>query len=247
MTTAVGGVVHDMNNLLAGMLVQTSLALTKLPPDSPSRTHIEKVAKAVRRAADLTRDLVAYSEGEPGVCESLNFSQLVQDNVELLRALLSRDVEVELNLEPDSPDLHVDRSRMQHLLMNLLLNATEALPQGKGKITVSINRAARPPAELNGWMVVATGATAPEYLAMEVSDTGAGMAKEALPYIFMPFYTTKRAGRGLGLSSALDIVRAHQGYLLVKSAVGQGAKFRVLLPITPGGAPAVNGSNGPGR
>jgi signal transduction histidine kinase len=224
-----GGVAHDFNNLLTGILGNASLVLDLMDPDSGLRMMLQDIIRASERAADLTRQLLAYAGKGKFVIEPVNASVLVRDISELLRSSVSRTVELSLHLEPDLPCIEGDASQIQQLVMNLILNAVEATGERPGVVRVTTSvREVRP-----GDRVGHFRPDPPQpgiYVAIEVRDDGCGMSDLVKAQIFDPFFTTKFTGRGLGLAAALGIVRGHKGSICVESAEGSGSCFTVLLP-----------------
>ena len=231
-----GGIAHDFNNLLTGILGQASLALAVLPPDSPARGPIHKAAGAAGRAADLTRQLLAYAGKGQYQIASVDLNELIIENIGLQETAMPPRARLRLELAPDLPTVLADRGQMQQVLMNLVINAAEAIPRAAaGRVTVrtcvrhvGLEAADDSPAGLH----VAPG----DYVCLEVEDSGTGMSPDVLAQIFDPFYSTKGSGRGLGLSALRGIVRAHKGGLLVATAPEQGTRFQVLVPVEPRGA-----------
>src|SRR4051812_47912288 len=223
-----GGVAHDFNNLLTGILGNASLVLEVVNPDQEVRGMLQDIIRASERAADLTRQLLAYAGKGKFVIEPVNVSSLVRDISELLRAV-PRTVDISLHLHPDLPLIEGDASQIQQLVMNLILNAVEATGERPGvvRVTTSVRQVA--PGDRVGHFrpdPPQPGA----YVSIEVMDDGCGMSEIIKTQIFDPFFTTKFTGRGLGLAAALGIVRGHKGCIGVESAEGSGSSFTVLLP-----------------
>jgi PAS domain S-box-containing protein len=235
-----GGIAHDFNNLLVAMLGQTSLALSKLPPDSEARSHVEKAVKAASRAADLTRQLLAYSGGGQFEQRPVQINDLIQDNLHLFEVAISKTVQLRSSLAADLPLIDGDTGQLQQVIMNLIINASEAIGEQPGVVTVMT----RPYmlTEDNAEWAQYTGLPLPvgDYVRVAVADTGGGMNADTLARIFDPFFTTKFTGRGLGLAAVLGIVRSHGGGLQVDSRPGQGTTFYLLFPVStaPPAAPA---------
>lgn len=225
-----GGIAHDFNNLLTAMLGQNSLALIKLPTDSPARRHLEKSVVSAKRAADLTRQLLAYAGKGQFLIESIDLNVLVREGTGLLETVLPKQASLNLSLAKPLPPIEADRGQIQQIMMNLVINASEAIDEQSGQVwirtylqTVSADEQA-------------TGLILPEpmgsgtYVCLEVSDTGRGMTQADQERIFDPYYSTKGQGRGLGLSATLGIIRSYQGYLQLQSILGQGSRFQVYFP-----------------
>jgi signal transduction histidine kinase len=224
-----GGVAHDFNNLLTGILGNASLVQELMGPDSEAAPLLEDVMRAAERAADLTRQLLAYAGKGKFLVEHVNASALVRDISELLRSSVPRTVELQLDLHADLPDVEGDASQFQQLVMNLILNAVEATAERPGVVSVRTDvRQIRPGDDVGHFQPLA-----PEpgsYVTIDVADDGCGMSESVRVQIFDPFFTTKFTGRGLGLAAALGIVRGHNGAIGVESVEGQGSRFTVLLP-----------------
>jgi two-component system cell cycle sensor histidine kinase/response regulator CckA len=224
-----GGVAHDFNNLLAVILGHAALALKQLHEGSAARAHVEKVAFAVERASDLTRQMLAYSGRGHFVVQPTDLNLLVRENVPLLEVALPKSVRLESRLASGLPHVDADVGQLQQVLMNLVINAAEAIGDRGGTvaITTGVREVAWGDAEL--WRASGQPLSPGRYVALEVCDDGPGMAPETLDRIFEPFFTTKFTGRGLGLAAVLGVVRGHHGALSVDSAPGKGTVFRLLF------------------
>lgn len=224
-----GGIGHDFNNILMGILGNASLALEQLPDDAPARYHIREIEKSALRAADLTAQMLAYAgEGETAR-EPVNLSKLAEEMGCLLHSAVSKKATLRCTYAANLPVVLADPAQMRQVLMNLVTNASEALGDDEGAIRVStgILQADR--------VYLAHAYPDPElpagtYVYLEVSDTGVGMDAQTRARIFEPFYSTKGPGRGLGLAACLGIVRGHGGGILVDSRPGHGTTIRLLLP-----------------
>jgi signal transduction histidine kinase len=230
-----GGVAHDFNNLLTGILGNASLVLEVLHADSDVKGMLQDIIRASERAADLTRQLLAYAGKGKFVIEPVDASSLVRDISELLRASVPRSVELSLQLRSDLPAIEGDASQIQQLVMNLILNAVEATGERPGVVRVLTDVRRVGP----GDRVKHYRPDPPEpglYVSIAVMDDGCGMSDLVRAQIFDPFFTTKFTGRGLGLAAALGIVRGHRGAIGVESREGAGSVFTVLLPAHAAGA-----------
>ncbi len=228
-----GGVAHDFNNLLTGILGNASLLLDLLESNAGVRGMLNDIIRASERAADLTRQLLAYAGKGKFVVGPVEVSQLVRDISELLRSSVPRTVELLLQLHPDLPPIEGDSSQVQQLVMNLILNAVEATGERPGVVRVITGlREVRPGERLNRFRP--DPPPPGSYVMVKVMDDGCGMSDAVVSQIFDPFFTTKFTGRGLGLAAALGIVRGHKGAIEVETAEGTGSTFTVLLP--PAGA-----------
>ncbi|HSD29239.1 MAG TPA: PAS domain S-box protein, partial [Vicinamibacteria bacterium] len=224
-----GGVAHDFNNLLAAILGHASLALKQLPETSPARRHVEKAAGAVERAADLTRQMLAYSGRGHFVIRPTDVNALARENLPLLEVAVPKSVRLEARLEPDLPSVDADVGQIQQVLMNLVINAAEAIGERGGTVTVVTGVREVTASDQPLWGASGTPLSAGRYVSLEVRDDGPGMDAETVDRIFEPFFTTKFTGRGLGLAAVLGVVRGHRGALSVESSPGRGTTFRILF------------------
>ena len=222
-----GGIAHDFNNLLVGILGNASL-LTEAVPES-ERSFAVDIVHAAERAAELTRQMLAYSGRGSFVIEVLDLNALIRQNLSLLRASLSRSVTFALDLGPEECCVEADRTQIHQVIMNLLINASEAVGDGPGRVAVRTRIVERPESVVSTHLhsVVPPGS----YALLEIQDDGVGMGPETLKRIFDPFFTTKFTGRGLGLAALLGIVKGHHGEIEVESRPGLGSTFRVFLPL----------------
>jgi signal transduction histidine kinase len=220
------GVVHDFNNLLAIILTHTSIALNKLPLDSPARSYLERAVRTTRRTAELSNQLLADLKSQRLEAAPLELNQIVLETVDLLNPRLSLKAEVTLRLAADLNRVEANELQLQQVIMNLLLNASEAIQHAPGSITVTTRNLVVPEARHR-----APGALPPgPYVCLQVDDTGVGMDQEMLDQIFQPYFTTKATGTGIGLTTMLGIIQAHRGGVQVFSTLGAGTSFQVYLP-----------------
>jgi PAS domain S-box-containing protein len=224
-----GGIAHDFNNLLMGVLGNAGLALDQLNPGHPIRRNLESIQKAGQRAADLTRQMLAYSGRGQFMVQSLDLSDQVEEMVHLLEVSIPKSVLLSLDLRRHLPFVSADASQVQQIIMNLVINAAEAIGETSGYINLTTGVESLDAEQLDA-MRFGRDAGAGNYVYLEVSDTGCGMAEETLDRMFEPFYTTKFTGRGLGLSALIGIVRGHKGALSVRSQLARGTSFRVYFP-----------------
>jgi PAS domain S-box-containing protein len=225
-----GGVAHDFNNLLTGILGNASMAADMLPESSPARDAMESVVLAAQRAADLTRQMLAYAGKGRFVLERVDLTTLVVEITGLIQSSIPRKVRLEMNLVDGLPPVAADPGQMQQLVMNLVLNAGEAIGEEMGTVSVSTSTCDLDDGDALPPEFPPTPLQPGTYVCLEVKDTGSGMDEETLSKIFDPFFTTKFTGRGLGLAAVSGIVRGHKGAMSVTSAPGRGSTFRVLLP-----------------
>ena len=224
-----GGIAHDFNNLLTAIMGHASLAQLSLPEGSSARTSIDAVLTASHSAAELTRQMLAYSGRGKFVIQVINISRLIEETSRFVATLLSKKAVLRLNLDPALPAIRGDASQIRQVLINLLTNASESLGDKAGEIRVSTGVLRAMKGEIHG--LDPNGTLSPgEYVFLEVADTGCGMDQATLARVFEPFFTTKFTGRGLGLAAVIGIVRGHGGTMQVQSEPGRGSNFRVLFP-----------------
>ena len=225
-----GGIAHDFNNLLVGILGNASLVRDTLPPSSTVRPMLDSVIDASEQAAALTRQLLAYSGKGKFVIQPVDVSDLVRDMTKLVQASIPKSVVLRSRLTPGLPPVVADVAQLQQLIMNLVINAAEAIGDNPGSVTLTTGEQQVVDGETSGATVGADPITPGRYVFFEVKDDGSGMDEATIAKIFDPFFTTKFTGRGLGLSAALGIVRGHQGFIQVASSPGRGSMFKVLFP-----------------
>ncbi|MFH1114632.1 MAG: PAS domain S-box protein, partial [Pseudomonadota bacterium] len=224
-----GGLAHDFNNILTAILGYCSLLTHELPRYDPASDKIRQIKLAARKAADLTRQLLAFSRKQVLDVKTTYLNEIVSDTGDLLRRLISEDVDLEIVLDPLAGPVQADQVQVQQILMNLVVNARDAMPQG-GKLTIETANALLDEAYARMHPEVRPG----KYVMIAVSDSGRGMDPHVLSRIFEPFFTTKAKGlgTGLGLSTVYGIVKQHQGHIAVYSEPGHGTTFKVYFPHT---------------
>ena len=222
-----GGIAHDFNNILAIIIGRCSLA--EMNPGQASE-HIPTIEKAADRAAGLCRQMLTYAGKAPFSLTKVNMSTLVDEMVQMLKATTNQNVAIKPDLSIDVPAITGDISQLRQIVMNLIINSSEAIGEAQGIIHITLTKTAITARQLISDHL---GKTIPPglYASLEVSDTGCGMDDETKNRIFEPFYTTKFTGRGLGMSAVLGIIAAHKGALQLTSQRGQGTTFRIYLPI----------------
>ncbi len=228
-----GGIAHDFNNLLTGVLGNASLALMDAGPDSPLQPFLEQIEIAATRAADLCRQMLAYSGKGSFTVSRLDLNAAVEETARLLQISISKKAEVHYSLFPGLPAISGDITQLRQVIMNLVINASEAVAESNGEIWVATSVVYVKSERLTLGQVSAN-LTEGDYVCLEVRDNGHGMTPEVRDRIFEPFFTTKFTGRGLGLAAVLGIIRGHKGALKVESKPGKGTTFRVLLPCIEG-------------
>jgi two-component system cell cycle sensor histidine kinase/response regulator CckA len=225
-----GGVAHDFNNLLSPILGYVDLALQELPKTDPLHGDLVVVRQAAERAAGLTRQLLAVSRKQVLEFQVLDINSVLSEVRGILRHLVREDIEIELLPGPDLGLVRADASQVHQTVVNLVVNACDAMPEG-GRLRIETQNA------LLGAGSDTRGEIPPgPYVALIISDTGAGILPELLPRIFDPFFTTKARGRGtgLGLATVFGIASQHGGSLAVESTPGEGSTFRVYFPRVDG-------------
>jgi PAS domain S-box-containing protein len=230
-----GGIAHDFNNILAIIMGYADLLDSHLPESEPAHHDVNVIMRAVQRAAGLTQQMLAYAGKGKTAVESVNLSRLVEDARGMLDASISKKAVIRYELAADLEATVADASQIYQVVVNLIVNASEALGDDEGRITVTTDTVECGEEDL-GLDERGRGLKAGRYVRLKVVDTGCGMAPQTLSKIFDPFFTTKFAGRGLGLAVVHGIVHSHGGAIRVASAPGYGTTFEVLLPV--GVAPA---------
>jgi PAS domain S-box-containing protein len=224
-----GGIAHDFNNLLMGILGNVGLVLMEMPTEAPGRSYIQTIESVALHAAELTNQMLAYSGKGKFVVRSIDLSRLIKEMTHLLEMVTSKKVTLRFSLASPLPLVEADAAQLRQVILNLVTNASEAIGEQTGLITVSTGTV-----EAGRALLAATylEEDLPEgtYVYVEVSDTGCGMDEATQARIFDPFFTTKFTGRGLGLAAVLGIVRGHRGAIQLESKPGRGTTFRVLLP-----------------
>ncbi len=226
-----GGIAHDFNNLLVGVLSNASLALLDLGEGAVARPVVLEIERTAQRAADLTRQLLAYSGKGRFVVEPLDLSALALEMSQLLRTVVSKNATLQLELDESLPMIQGDATQLRQVIMNLITNASDALQGRSGVIRVRTARAPNPPLAATS-LRFGDLADSRDRVCLEVSDTGEGMTRETAERIFDPFFSTKFTGRGLGLAATLGIVRGHHGSIMVESVPRQGSRFVLCFPAT---------------
>ena len=221
----VGGVAHDFNNLLTAILGQTAQLLKHTESDR-SRKSLEQIQKASNQAADLTRQLLAFSRMQPVEPRVFDINELLKDMDGMLKRMIGENIALDMQLGAGLPGVEMDPTQLRQVILNLASNARDAMPRGGSLKICTTSRDLDP--------TVVPGLEAGQYVEISVVDSGIGMTKETRERIFEPFFTTKPMGRGtgLGLSTVHGIVKAAGGIIEARSRIGEGAQFTVLLPAS---------------
>ena len=248
-----GGIAHDFNNLLTAILGHASLARLKAPPGTGVES-LQQIELAARRAADLCQQMLAYAGKGKFTTAPVDLAELVRGTVSLLEVSVGKNIRLAVRIAPGLPNVVGDATQVRQIVMNLVLNAADAIGAVSGGCIEIIGSTQNVEASAFANAVGHPALPAGRYASLEFQDNGCGMAPAVLARIFEPFYTTKFTGRGLGLSAVLGIVQGHRGALFVSSVEGEGTRFRLLLPAlvpaapeTPAAAPVVSPPNFAGR
>jgi PAS domain S-box-containing protein len=226
-----GGIAHDFNNILTAIIGNADLALMRINRESPAVDNLHRIEQAASQAADLAKQMLAYSGKGKFMVESLDMNRLLEEMLHMLEVSISKKAVLRLNLHRPLPLVDADASQVRQILMNLVINASEAIGDRSGVITVTTGCMECDSAYLKDvWL--AENLSDGLYVYLEISDNGCGMDSETLGCIFDPFFTTKFTGRGLGMAAVLGIVRGHRGAIKVYSEPGHGTSFKILLPAS---------------
>jgi len=228
--TLAGGIAHDFNNILMVILGNLDLALKDIPHDSKPHARVEQAIKAGRMASDLTAKMLAYAGKGAFILKELDLNTVVHSNSSLFRSFVSHNITLDIVPAADLPLIYADAGQILQVIMNLLINASEAIGQQRGAIKISTGVEQCDQQTLKLSMLEDKPHAGP-FVWLEISDTGCGIDKETRQRMFEPFFSTKFMGRGLGMPSALGIIRAHSGAILLESEPGKGSAFRVLFPV----------------
>ncbi len=227
-----GGVAHDFNNLLTVISGYTHMVQEDIALEDRLREPLEQVARAASRAADLTRQLLTFSRKQISAPKKAAVNELLGGVEKMLRRLIGEDIRLTLSLSPDAGAISVDPGQFEQVIMNLAVNARDAMPQG-GRLAIETASVVAGDASAHSPLAIPPGV----YASVTVSDTGTGMSSEAMAHVFEPFFTTKEAGKGtgLGLSTVYGIVKQSGGFIWADSTPGMGCVFRMLFPAVEAG------------
>jgi len=226
-----GGIAHDFNNILTAIIGNAGIAANKLHRDSPVHKHLQRIEQSSVQAANLCKQMLAYSGKACFVIQSVNLSTLIADMSSLLEVSVDKSVRLELNLCEQLPAIDIDITQIQQIIMNLVINASEACNNEHGSITVSTGIMHVDAIYLQN-SLHQNDVSSGDFVYLNVSDNGCGMTKDTKKKIFDPFFTTKFTGRGLGMSAVLGIVHGHQGLIQLDSTPDKGSTFNIALPIS---------------
>ena len=236
-----GGIAHEFNNLLLTILGNLDLALMEVSPLSPAREYLDRAIQAAQSSADLAAQMLVYSGKGTFVVQSINLSELVEEISHLLGSSLTKTATLVMNLQRDIPHIDADMGQIQQIVMKLITNASEAIGNDVGVITLSTGVQECTEAYLQKSRLdekLLPG----RFVYLEVSDTGSGMDANTQRHMFDPFFTTKDVGRGLSMPAISGIVRGHKGAILVDSVKGQGTTIRVLFPVSTSASEIAKGN-----
>lgn len=224
-----GGVAHDFNNILTVIMGNAEIALSQISPDNPIKADIEEIMKAGKRASNLTKQLLSFSRKQIVKPEPILLNHILEDMTKMIRRLINENIEIELNCEEDLAFIKSDVVQMEQVILNLAINAGEAMPKG-GKLTISLKNYIPDSAFYKEHPDIRPS----KYVLLTISDTGIGMDEATQKSLFEPFFTTKsnQNGTGLGLVTVYRIIQSTSGYIKVKSAPGKGTTFLILIPAT---------------
>lgn len=231
------GIAHDLNNLLTRIQGNADLALLSVDEQTPdlARPYLDQISAAVGQAARLTSHILSYTgRGQP-VTELVSLNELISLISELIQSLRRYQCRLEVELDPDLPPIRAEAVQVRQIILNLVLNAAEAIGDNPGTVTITTTRATLGRADLAS-LIFGESAEPGRFVRMTIADTGCGMEAASLARIFEPFFTTRLLGRGLGLTAVHGIVREHRGALRVVSVPGQGTTFEIWLPAAEGGS-----------
>lgn len=230
LATMSAGIAHDFNNLLQVVLGNLELTLLKLPEDAPVQNYLCQAVSAAERAAKLSSMMLAYTGKGIFNINVLSLSDLVEKITDMLAAVISKNITLDLKLDPALPPILADDDQIHQVIMNLVINASEAIGSANGSITISTGIQHFDQLVLNSSRLEGK-LKAGRYVWIEVRDTGCGMDLDTRDKLFDPFFSTKFTGRGLGMSAAQGVIRAHKGAIMVDSSPGVGTSIRVLFPV----------------
>ncbi|MBJ6799788.1 LytS/YhcK type 5TM receptor domain-containing protein [Geomonas propionica] len=226
-----GGIAHDFNNILTSIIGNADLALMRINPESPAIENLHSIEKASARAADLAKQMLAYSGKGKFVISNHDINDLLEEMLHILQVSISKKAVLHLNLNRPLLPVEADATQIRQVIMNLVINASEAIGEDNGVIAVTTGCLDCDSGYLKDALLDEQLKEGP-YVFIEIADTGCGMSKDTLAKLFDPFFTTKFTGRGLGMAAVLGIIRGHKGAVKVYSELGKGSTFKILLPAS---------------
>lgn len=224
-----GGIAHDFNNLLMAIVARAGLALRSLPSDSPTRTHIDIIEKSGLRGGELANQMLTFAGQTQLVLQTINLQQFLKDCQSFLRSAVSKRITLTFQLANELPAIQGDRSQLRQLLMNVVINAAEAIGEQDGMISITTSSLNASTQDFSEYHIIGDLPT-DSCVSLNIQDTGHGIQPELIPKIFDPFFSTKFPGRGLGLATLLGLVRGHGAAIAVRSQVGHGTEFWFMFP-----------------
>jgi PAS domain S-box-containing protein len=237
-----GGIAHDFNNILMAIIGNADLALMRINRESPAVENLQRIEQAAARAADLAKQMLAYSGKGKFVVENIDLNVLLAEMLHMLEVSISKNAVLRLNLHQPLPHVEADATQMRQIIMNLVINASEAIADKSGVIAITTGCMDCDKSYLKDvWLD--ENITEGLYVYLEIADSGCGMDKDTLAKLFDPFFTTKFTGRGLGMAAVLGIVRGHKGAIKVYSELNKGTSFKILLPASGKPAEIFNGAS----
>ena len=237
-----GGIAHDFNNILMSIIGNADLALMRVNRESPAVENLHRIEEAAAHAADLAKQMLAYSGKGKFVVDTIDLNILLEEMLHMLKVSISKKAVLRLNQYQPLPPVEADATQMRQIIMNLVINASEAIGDKSGVIAITTGCMDCDRSYLkNVWLD--ENLTDGLYVYLEIADSGCGMDSETLSKLFDPFFTTKFTGRGLGMAAVLGIVRGHKGAIKVYSEPGRGTTFKILLPVSGRPAETFNGTS----
>ena len=237
-----GGIAHDFNNILMAIMGNADLALMRVNKESPAVENLQRIEQAASKAADLAKQMLAYSGKGKFFVEKIDLNRLLEEMLHMLEVSISKKAVLRLNLHEHLPSVEADATQMRQIVMNLVINASEAIGDRSGVIAITTGVMDCDRSYLKDvWLDenLSDGL----YVYLEIADSGCGMDKDTMAKLFDPFFTTKFTGRGLGMAAVLGIVRGHKGAIKVYSELGKGTSFKILIPASDKPADLFNGSS----
>ena len=246
------GIAHDFNNILMGILGYADLALSSLDPISPAKEYVKGINDSSKKAAELVKQMLAYSGKGKFSLEPINLDHLIGDMKQMLNISISKNVVLKITPSSSPVYLEGDPTQIRQVIMNIVINGSDAIQNRSGVIsvltgTMHCDRAYIDATGFNTQIASPGDIHEGMYVFLEISDTGSGMSKAIIERIFEPFYTTKFTGRGLGLSAVLGIIRGHSGFMKIYSEPDKGTTFKVLLPLYSSDTDVMSKSSSPSR